>query len=244
LILLALPAYNEEHGLAKLLEAFQQETAARGLSGKIIIVDDGSTDDTARVIRAWSAVLDIECLRHETNRGLGETIQDALRRAVETAAPEDVIVTMDADNTHAPALIPAMAERLGNGYDLVIASRYRPGARMVGLSKFRTLACYGARFLFQLLFPTPGLRDYTCGFRAYRPQVLREAFSRHNGTLCQERSFACMAEILLKLRRMGIRISELPLVLRYDQKSGASKMAVGPTVWKTLSLMARARLGL
>jgi dolichol-phosphate mannosyltransferase len=240
-IVLALPAYNEEQGLPKLLAAFQAEMEKAGYPRQVVIVDDGSKDGTCHVIREWSARLPIELVVHAVNRGLGETIRDALRRACELASPDDIIVTMDADNTHSPALIPQMAALIGSGKDVVIASRYRKGSRVVGLSPYRHLMSYGARALFQVIFPIAGVRDYTCGFRAYRASVLQKAFARFGDSLVTERSFACMAEILLRLAKIRLQMAEVPMVLRYDRKEGASKMKVGATVLKTLQVMARAR---
>jgi dolichol-phosphate mannosyltransferase len=134
-----------------------------------------------------------------------------------------------------------MIPRLGEGYDVVIASRYRTGASVVGLSGFRHVMSFGARLLYQAFFPIRGVRDYTCGFRAYRAGILAEAFERYGDRLVTERGFASMAEILLKVARIGARMSETPMVLRYDLKGGTSKMNVPRTVWKTLAMMARLR---
>jgi len=240
-IFFALPAYNEELGLPKLLGAFLQEMDRAGYSMQVVIVDDGSKDRTRDVVNEWSAKLPIVLVLHQQNRGLGETIRDALRRAAELAQPDDIIVTMDADNTHDPALIPDMVRLIQAGKDIVIASRYRQGSSVVGLSPHRQALSYGARILFQAVFPISGVRDYTCGFRAYRAAVLQRAFAHHGDALVTERSFACMAEILLRLSKMGLQFAEVPMVLRYDQKEGASKMKVASTVLRTLRLMARMR---
>lgn len=241
-VLLALAAYNEELGLPQVLERFRQAAVSGGYSAGVVVVDDGSRDGTARVIQEWSAVLPIELIRHPVNRGLGETIQDALHLAARLAEPEDVIVTMDADNSHSPELIGEMLRRIDEGHDVVIASRYRRGAGVVGLAWLRHLMSYGARCLFQVLFPTAGVRDYTSGFRAYRARTVQEAFQAYDGQLVTERGFASMAEILLKLRRLGARMCEVPMVLRYDQKGGSSKMKVLATIVATLRLMARNRV--
>ena len=240
-VFLALPAYNEEHGLPALFEQFRDAMTRAGLPFRVVVVDDGSRDGTADVVRRWSERMTIDLTRHAVNCGLGETIRDALRRAAELAGDDDVIVTMDADNTHPPALIPDMLARLREGHDLVIASRYRPGAAVVGLSPFRKCMSLGARLLFQAVFPISGVRDYTCGFRAYRARLVKQAFAQLNGSLVTERSFACMAEILLKCSRMQARMCEVPLVLRYDQKKSASKMKAGRTTLRTLQLMYRSR---
>jgi dolichol-phosphate mannosyltransferase len=205
------------------------------------VVDDGSRDETGTVLQHWVPSLGIDIVTHGVNRGLGETIRDGLRRATQLASDEDVIVTMDADNTHPPSLIPEMVRKIQAGCDLVIASRYRRGAGVVGLSGYRHLMSYGARILFTVLFPIAGVRDYTSGFRAYRPAVLRNAFAAYGDAFVSERGFSCMAEILLKISKQGLMIAEVPLLLRYDQKSGASKMNVGRTVATTVRLMLRLR---
>jgi dolichol-phosphate mannosyltransferase len=237
----ALPAFNEEKDLANLLATFEQEMEASRFQFHVVIVDDGSTDGTLRVIREWSSRVPLDVVQHAKNRGLGETIRDALHFAARLADPDDVIVTMDADNTHSPALIPAMVNAIQSGNDVVIASRYRHGSKVVGLGLSRHLMSYGARFLFQLAFPLKGVRDYTCGFRAYRASLLKDAFARYGNAFVQERGFSAMAEILLKLRALRPRFSEVPMVLRYDFKSGDSKMRVGATVMKTLRMIHRLR---
>src|SRR2546428_2621891 len=241
-ILFALPAFNEEKDLPKLLAAFEQQMETSHLEFRIVIVDDGSTDGTLAAIRNWKTAIDV--VQHAKNSGLGETIQDALYRSSSLADPDDVIVTMDADNTHSPTLIPAMVKAIQKGSDVVIASRYRRGSKVVGLSALRHLMSYGARFLFQIAFPIDGVRDYTCGFRAYRASLLQKAFARFGKTLVQERGFAAMAEVLLKLRTLNPEFCEVPMILRYDLKSGDSKMRVGATVMKTLRMMRRLRSAL
>ena len=237
----ALPAFNEEKDLGKLLEVFEQQMTASNFQFQVVIVDDGSTDGTLSVIDGWSSRVPLELVRHAVNRGLGETIRDALSASAGMANADDVIVTMDADNTHSPTLIPSMLRAIQEGADVVIASRYRRGSRVVGLSLFRQLTSYGARFLFQLAFPIHGVRDYTCGFRAYRASLLKDAVARYGNAFVQERGFAAMAEILLKLRALRPRFAEVPMVLRYDFKSGDSKMRVGATVMKTLRMIHRLR---
>ena len=243
-IFFALPAYNEEKDLAKLLEAFQRQMRSSGFDYHVVIVDDGSTDGTPQIIREWSSTVPMDVVQHVKNSGLGETIRDALYLSADLAEPDDVVVTMDADNTHSPSLIPEMVKAIEEGSDVVIASRYRHGSKVVGLSPLRHLMSYGARFLFQIVFPTKGVRDYTCGFRAYRASVLQSAFARYGRTFVQERGFAAMAEILLKLRAMNPGFSEVPMILRYDFKSGDSKMNVGATVMKTLRMVRRLRSAL
>ena len=150
---------------------------------------------------------------------------------------------MDADDTHMPATINCLLLKIEEGYDVVIASRYQPGSRVEGVPFTRLLMTEAARYLFRMIMPIKGVRDYTCGFRAYRYSVLREGFDHYGKDFVSETGFSCMVDVLLKLRRFGFIMGEVPMLLRYDQKHGPSKMKVGMTAFKTLRLLIKRRLG-
>ncbi|MCC9600484.1 glycosyltransferase [Stieleria sp. JC731] len=240
---LALPAYNEEEALPELLERVGEAFADNDMPYEVIVVDDGSSDNTAQIVSQMSFQMPIHLVQHEVNQGLGPTIRDALREAVDRAGERDIIVTMDADNTHPPGLIERMVQMIHEGCDVVIASRFESGGIAVGVPIERHFLSIGARLLFTVLFPTRGVRDYTSGFRAYRASVIRQGFSDHGDNFVSERGFSCMADILLKLRKQGVLFGEAPLRLRYDRKGGASKMQVFKTIGLTLKLLLRHRLG-
>jgi dolichol-phosphate mannosyltransferase len=242
-VLMALPAYNEEQSLPELLQRIGDSFADSGLAYEVVIVDDGSSDRTAEIASRMSFQMPIHLVQHKQNCGLGITIRDAMREAVGRASERDIIVTMDADNTHPPGLIPRMVGLIHEGCDVVIASRFQPGARVVGVPIERHFLSVAARLLFTLLFPTRGVRDYTSGFRAYRASVLEDAFTKYGDQFVGETGFSCMADMLLNLRRQGAMFGEAPLRLRYDQKGGESKMRVFKTIGLTLKLLIRHRLG-
>jgi dolichol-phosphate mannosyltransferase len=242
-VLVVLPAYNEEQGLGPLLRRLDQSMHEDALPYQIIVVDDGSRDATARIAAEHARYMPIQVERHASNQGIGATIRDGLRVAISLARDEDVIVVMDADNTHTPGLIRTMVRVVREGGDVVIASRYQAGSYIRGVPLHRKLLSLGARVLCQILFPIPGIRDYTCGYRAYRAVVLREAFRRYGDDFVSQEGFQCMVDILLKLRRMDLIFREVPLILRYDLKEGPSKMRVARTIGRTLGLIARRRLG-
>jgi len=125
--------------------------------------------------------------------------------------------------------------------DIVIASRYAPGGDEVGLTALRKVLSRGASFLLTLMTPVPGARDYTCGFRLYRAAMLRRAADAWGSRLVEEAGFTCMAEVLLKLGRGGARVTEYPLILRYDLKEGASKMKMMRTISRYFALIQRIR---
>ena len=98
--------------------------------------------------------------------------------------------------------------------------------------------------LFRLLFPTRGVKDYTSGYRAYRAGVLSRAFELWENSFINEPGFSCQVDILLKLRKMRVIMNEVPLILRYDQKEGASKMNVTSTMIDTLKLVVKRLVGI
>jgi dolichol-phosphate mannosyltransferase len=238
---IVLPAYNEAPRLGSLLERIDEAMREGDLPYDVILVDDGSTDGTARVAEEWAARIPMAIETHSRNLGLGATLRDGFVIAAAAADPGDVVVSMDADDTHAPGLIVRMTQKLSEGYDVVIASRYEPGARVVGLSRWRRLMSWGAAFVFRALLPTPGVQDFTCGYRAYRADVLKWGFATYGDRFVDQDGFQCMVDVLLKLRRGRFVFGEVPLVLRYDRKAGASKMKVARTVRDTLLVLIRNR---
>jgi len=240
LITILLPAFNEEQSLPALLEritAFGQANPAEPY--QVIVVNDGSSDATPAIAADYATRMPIHLINHDGNKGLGTAMRTGLTAAAQVTGAADALVTMDADNTHDPALIAAMRSELNKGYDLVIASRYQVGGREIGLSLARHIFSKGASTLLRLFFPIKGARDYTCGYRIYSGALLQRAVATYGDRLVEEQGFTCMAEILIKMARLGARVSEVPLVLRYDLKQGASKMKVGRTIRRYFVLIAR-----
>ena len=242
-IIVVLPAYNEEANITRLLDRISETLEEENLPYLVIVVDDGSQDRTAEILSSYLDRIPLLIERHEANKGLGATIRDGLAVASKTASPNDVVITMDADDTHTPGLILRMVRMIREGHDVVIASRYRSGARIFGLNIWRRFISYVASWLLRITFPTPGVRDFTCGYRAYRGATLQAAISLYGEGFVNVDGFQCMVDILLKLRRMSTIFGEVPMILRYDQKGGKSKMNVFRTAKNTLLLLLRRRLG-
>lgn len=242
-VYVVLPAYNEEAKIGVLLDSIDTALGEAELPYQVVLVDDGSSDKTGAIVRECSASMPILIKEHETNLGLGATIRDGLYAAVELAEDSDIIVTMDADDTHPPGLILRMTRMISEGHDVVIASRYQPGARTIGVPLFRRFLSFGASALFRIFFPTPGIKDFTCGYRAYRAGVIREAIARYGEGFMDQEGFQCMVDILLKLRKMNFVFGEVPIILRYDFKEGESKMQLSLTSRKTIQLIFKRKFG-
>jgi dolichol-phosphate mannosyltransferase len=92
------------------------------------------------------------------------------------------------------------------------------------------------------VFPIRGVRDFTCGFRAYRASALHAAVSRYGDAFANQEGFQCMVDILLRLRTLDLVFGEVPFLLRYDRKGGESKMNVWRTATQTLRLLVERRM--
>ena len=237
-VLVVLPAYNEAANIGRLVERIDQAMSGARLDYRIVAVDDGSTDGTSDILEHYAGLLPLEVCRHTRNQGLGVTIRDGLLRAAELVRNDEVVVTMDADESHAPGLIPRMLQMVREGHDLVIASRYVAGARVCGVPLPRRFLSFAASWLFRAIFRIPGVRDYTCGYRVYSSELLKRAVDLYGRHLVQETGFQCMVEVLLKLRRLRPIVGEAPLILRYDMKRSSSKMQVVKTIRRTIALSA------
>ncbi len=245
MIYVVFPAWNEARVIGPTLAALAGAVRGREGSYHAVLVDDGSTDGTVgeakRAVAASGGALPLTVLSHDRNRGLGAGLRTGIYWCLDRAGEADVIVTLDADNTHPPALIPELVSKLDDRHELAIASRYRQGSTLRGVPAYRRALSDLGLMVFQVLFPIPGVRDYTCGFRAYRGPLLRRARLAYGDGLCTARGFEAIMDLLLKLRTVGVRAVEMGFPLDYGDRVGQSKMRVLHTIRTTLSLLARRR---
>jgi dolichol-phosphate mannosyltransferase len=240
-VLIGLPAYNEEIALPRLLARIAPLAKSSAAPMTVVLYNDGSSDATVPIAREWQSRLSLVILDGVVNKGLGAGLRALIEYAVAQADDDDVLVVMDCDDTHDPAQIGDMLDKLAAGADAAIGSRYVRGATVRGVPAFRRLTALGAAGLFKSVHPVRGVWDYTCGYRAYRVAVLKQAAAKYGDALIAERGFACMVELLLKLNALGVRFAEIPLRLRYDLKPTATKMGVGSNMRRLLRLLVRWR---
>ena len=242
-VIIGMPAYNEEAVLGKVLDSMTQLKELLGESLGILVVNDGSTDKTEEILKAYAGTYPyINYISHSENRGLGSAIKTLFGQAISKYGEEDVLITLDADNTHSPQIIPDIVRKLkSENLDLVIASRFIPGGKEIGLSWNRKIYSRGAKLFLKLFFPIRNVSDYSCGFRAYSLGYLKKAMQLYNGELITTCGFECMAEILARFSKIGVNAGEYPLVLHYEHKEGASKMKVQKTIMGYFSLLKKVK---
>lgn len=229
-----LPAYNEAEALPEILKTLSSPAFD---DYHVIVVDDGSTDNTADVAKSFPLRKPVTVLQHSRNQGLGKAMATGLAHLRTIMASDDTLTTLDADNTHSASHIPEMIEKIHEGYDLIIRSRYRKGSRQEGVPFHRQCLSLAASYFLRVVAPVPGVRDYSCGFRTYSGSVLQKALTHYGDTLVEEQGFACMTELLLKIFSFHPRILEMPLILRYDLKPTPSKMKITRTISRYLVIL-------
>jgi dolichyl-phosphate beta-glucosyltransferase len=197
-----IPAYNEAARLPPTLRKVRAYLDATAIDYELIVVDDGSADQTAEVARAAGATV----VRNEENRGKGFSV----RRGMLLARGERRLMT-DADLSTPIEDLPRLLAALDAGHDIAIASRAVPGARIeVRQPAYRE--GMGRLFnLFVRVLAVPGLHDTQCGFKLFTASAARQSFEP-----AQLDGFSFDVETLFIARTRGLRIAEVPVTWRND----------------------------
>jgi len=228
MIWLVLLAYNEQAGIGRQLSNIRDLHLA---DLRIIVVDDGSMDGTAAILRDLAPTMPLEILSHKINRGIAASFNTGLRHASASSAPSDVIITMEADGTSDPAALPSIIELLRAGSDVVCASRYLPSGGYTGFPLHRRMISAGANLITRWYVRLHPIKDYTFFYRGYRAGLLHEAFRRYGDRFIEAHGFFSNVEILIKLSRLRpLRVAETPVVYPYGMKRSRSTMRI----WRNL----------
>lgn len=229
--IVVLPTYNERENIAPFLHALRETSDAI----EVLVVDDGSPDGTAELARTLGEQLGgIRVLERASKDGLGSAYRAGFAQVL--AEGYDVVVSMDADLSHDPAVIPEMLRLLEDGADAVIGSRYVTGGGTTDWPiRRQLLSKWGNVYTRRVLgLPT---RDCTSGFRAYRASALAAI---DPGTTGAE-GYAFLTELVRRLARQGYRVVETPIIFR-DRTLGKSKMS-GRIIAESMLLVTRWGLG-
>ena len=219
-----IPAYNEGPNLGSVLEQLQQLSATMPLS--VVVVNDGSRDNTLQAAESFRDKLDLEIVTHPVNLGVPMTFYDGLVAAAARAKPDDCIFIIEGDGTSDLKVMPEMARRVHAGDDVVVASRYIRGGGYLNFPWQRTAGSYVVNLVVSIFFHVRGISDYTIFYRAYRAQAVQQALEHYGPSFVQTKSFAANLEVLLRVRPFSSRFSEVPLLYDYGHKKTKSNMKV------------------
>ena len=222
-MLVVVPTYNERQNVELLLPALRESVPR----ADVLVVDDDSPDGTGDVVARLADELEqIELLSRPGKQGLGSAYRAGFEHGLDHGY--DVVVSMDVDLSHDPAVLPELLRLIEAGADAVIGSRYVPGGTTVDWPWHRRLLSrWGNRYTSFVL--RLQVRDCTSGYRAYRAAALKEI---DPGTTSAD-GYAFLTELVRRLVRADLRVMESPIVFR-DRRYGTSKMSgriVAESMW-------------
>lgn len=233
-----LPCFNEEENIKPLIYSLNAALTPQ-VSYKIIAVNDGSRDRTGEVLKDLSCEYPIKIVEHPTNLGLGAALRTGLRNAAAEVFDDDVVITMDSDNTHDPKHIRGMLAAARKA-DIVIGSRYVEGGVQLNVPSHRVVLSKGINALVGKLFKLH-VKDTTSGFRCFRAVLLRRLCNALGGDVICSKGFESSLELLCKAVHSGGFAAEVPIVLDYGKKGGKSKMRLLSTIISYLMLLFKFR---
>lgn len=241
MVYIVILAYNEEKGLPLLLQGIREHIEPLKEKYLVLVIDDGSRDRTPEIAKREAQRMPLRVISHETNRGVGAAFRTGITEACCLAKGEDIIFTLEGDNTNDPAVIPQMVKKMKGGNNLIIASRFIKGGSQPGFPLLRRIYSRVLNLILKVLFPIKGVRDYSIFYRAYRAKLLKDCLGCYEEHFIQSPGFVSNAEILLKVRRFGIKAVEVPLCYRYGLKESKSRIKIKRTIWQYLLLLLKAR---
>lgn len=207
---IVIPAYNEERRIGKSLEKLDEYFSKLKQSYEIIVVDDGSKDNTLKLLKEYKKkIKNLKITSHDTNHGKGQAIESGV-----LLAEGDRIAFADADLSSSPKEIHKLLKALDE-VDVAIASRYISGAK-ADIPIFRIVLSRIFNYLSRVLF-FHNIKDTQCGFKAFRKPVKVVM----NGVISHYYVFDL--DFLLRARKAGFKIKEIPVEWHYEEGSSLKK---------------------
>ena len=199
-IMVCIPAYNEEGRIGKVIEV------AKKFATRVIVFDDGSTDNTAEISRNNGATV----IKNEKNEGYGKAISGLLKFAKENNV--DIMVTIDSDGQHDPYQIPSIIRPLLNKEcDIVIGSRFIRDHDTDKIPRYRKFGIKTITKAIQIASYN-NITDAQSGFRAYNKVALSKL-------RLYDKGMSVSTEILIEAKDQGLKIIEVPITVGYDSEN-------------------------
>jgi dolichol-phosphate mannosyltransferase len=213
-VLVMLPTYNEIENIQGVLE----RTRASLPVADILVIDDGSPDGTADLAEKWSAENGaVDVLRRADKSGLGSAYRAGFAWGLEHGF--DILIEMDSDLQHDPAMLPALIHAVEDGADLAIGSRYVPGGAVPGWKWTRRFISQGGNIYAAMVLGLH-VRDLTAGFRAYAAT----AIAKIELDEVKADGYGFQIEMAYAVANNAGRIVEVPITFGRRER-GASKMS-------------------
>ncbi len=218
--LVIIPTYNEKENIPRMLETVMALQPQRGEAFHVLVVDDGSPDGTADLVRhaADQHPGRIHLLERSGKLGLGTAYIAGFKWGLKEGY--DYLFEMDADFSHNPKDLERLREACMDGAGVAVGSRYTTGGGVSNWPWHRIAMSYGASLYVNSILRL-GVKDPTAGFKCYRAQTLR--------TIRLDRihfvGYAFQIEMKYNAKRLGFPIVEVPITF-IDRELGTSKMSL------------------
>lgn len=227
-ISIVVPMFNECEGITSLLETLAdlESTLGDKYRFQFLLVDDGSTDDTAELLtEAVAPYSQYRVIRHHENRGIAAAINTGINHA-----DHEIVVSLDADGSYDALQLADMLPLFTPEVDLLTASPYHPAGRVENVPPWRLWISQQASRVYRCTMRRK-LYCYTSCFRIYRRTRFSEFAPRNNG-------FVGIAELLWIADTQGLQILEHPAILR-SRLTGKSKMKIVRAALQHLRLIGK-----
>jgi len=213
--LVIIPTYNEADNIQKIIPEVLMNTTPEN-EFNILVVDDNSPDGTAKLAEDLNSKF-VNILKRERKLGLGTAYVAGFHYAIKNNY--DYVFEMDADFSHDPKYLKSFIEKIIEGYDLVIGSRYINGISVLNWPLRRLILSYMASMYTRMV---TGLKvmDTTAGFMCYRVSALKQI----NLDKVRSNGYSFQIEMKFKFYKRGFKIFEVP-ILFIDRREGESKMS-------------------
>lgn len=221
-IFICIPTYNEAENIISLLDQIktQKSSFENTYELEVVVIDDNSPDGTAKLVKDYDknhSDFKVHIIENEKKSGLGKAYIQAFKFGIEKKA--FAVIEMDADFSHHPIYLPKIIEKLSD-YDLVIGSRYVPGAGIQDWGiKRRFISWFGNTYSRAILWKN--VHDFTGGFNAYKTKV----FTSENGVdldSIDSNGYSFQIEMKYKAIKKGFTFTEVPITFQ-DRTYGSSK---------------------
>lgn len=211
---ICLPTFNEIDNLEPMVRALGEVIRP---GDRVLVIDDGSPDGTGEAADALATELDwLDVIHRDAKQGIGPAYVAGFRRALADGA--GLVLEMDCDFSHDPAVVPALVAACGEGADLALGSRYVPGGSTANWGLLRRLISRGGSFYARTILGVH-VRDLTGGFKCFR----RAALEAIDLDAIAARGYGFQIEGTYRVIRKGLTVTEIPITFT-DRRVGTSKM--------------------